>query len=181
MSYGHGLSFASWALTRFGHARINVAMSRSAHSLSIPPRPDVTCAVRRGATRLLRQAGFVVASEMTFPSGRRADLVALRPNHDIWIIEVKSGLADFRADQKWSAYADYCDALAFAVPESFPAELIPPEIGLIVADGFGGEMLREPLRSPLAPPRRKAVTLAFAQLVSARLMAIEDPDFSAGW
>ena len=102
-------------------------MSRSAHALSTPARPDLTCAVRRGATRLLRQAGFVVASEMTFASGRRADLVGLRRNHEIWIIEVKSGLADFRADQKWNAYADYCDALAFAVPESFPAEVIPPE------------------------------------------------------
>jgi hypothetical protein len=129
----------------------------------------------------LRQAGFVVASEMTFASGRRADLVALRPNHEIWIIEVKSGIADFRADQKWSAYAEHCDALAFAVPETFPVEVIPPEIGLIVADGFGGELLRQPVLSPLSAPRRKALTLAFAQLVSGRLMAIEDPDFRAGW
>ena len=155
-------------------------MSGSVRSLSTPARPEVTCAVRRGATRMLRQAGFVVASEMSFASGRRADLVALRPNHEIWIIEVKSGLADFRADRKWSAYADYCDALAFAVPENFPAELIPPHVGLIVADGFGGEMLRQPSLSPLAPSRRKALTLAFAQLVAARLMTIEDPDFSPG-
>ena len=140
-------------------------------------RPDLTLAIRRGATRHLRQAGFVVAQEMTFASGRRADLVAIRPNHDIWIIEVKSGLADFRADAKWPHYADYCDALCFAVGLDFPQALIPPGIGLIVADGFGGTLLREPLRLALAPARRKALMLSFAQLVAGRLMRLDDPGF----
>jgi hypothetical protein len=140
-------------------------------------RPETTLAVRRGATRHLRQAGFVVATEMTFPSGRRADLVALRPNHDIWIVEVKSCLADFRADAKWTDYRDYCDALAFAVAADFPHELIPASIGLIVADGFGGALIRAPERHPLAPARRRAVTLAFAQLVAGRMMALDDPGF----
>jgi hypothetical protein len=144
----------------------------------IPPaRPDITLSVRRGATRYLRQAGFVVGSEMTFASGRRADLVALRPDHEIWVIEVKSGLADFRADNKWPDYSDYCDGLVFAVDAAFPVELIPAEVGLIIADAFGGELLRQPERRPLAAARRKALTLAFAQLVAGRLMAIEDPDF----
>jgi hypothetical protein len=140
-------------------------------------RPDMTRAVRRGAVRCLRQAGFVTVHEMTFASGRRADIVALKPDNDIWIIEVKSGLADFRADAKWADYADYCDALAFAVAPDFPAELIPEPVGLIVADPFGGEIIRPPQRLPLAPARRKAVTLAFARLGAVRLMNLEDPDF----
>ncbi len=148
---------------------------------AIPPaslaRPDITRSVCRGATRWLRQAGFAVVAEMTFGNGRRADLVAIKPNHDIWIIEVKSGLADFRADQKWGHYADYCDALAFAVGPDFPQDLIEPPVGLIIADAFGGMMLREPERLPLAPARRKAVTLAFAQLAAGRLMRLDDPDF----
>ncbi len=142
-------------------------------------RPDLTLAIRRGATRHLRQAGFVVAQEMTFASGRRADLVAIRPNHDIWIIEVKSGLADFRADNKWPEYADHCDALCFAVSPDFPHGLIPPGIGLIAADSFGGALLRAPERVALAPARRKALTLSFAQLVAGRLMRLEDPGFDS--
>ena len=140
-------------------------------------RPDHTLAIRRGATRYLRQAGCVVAQEMSFANARRADLVAVRPNHDIWIVEVKSGLADFRADGKWPEYADYCDALCFAVSPDFPQALIPPGIGLIVADGFGGALLRTPERFPLAPARRKALMLSFAQLVAGRLMRLEDPGF----
>lgn len=140
-------------------------------------RPDITQGIRRGTTRFLRQAGFAVVGEMTFASGRRADLVALKPNHEIWVIEIKSGLADFRADSKWPDYSDYCDALAFAVAPDFPQALIPHPIGLVVADAFGGELLREPARTPLAPARRKALTLAFAQLAASRLMRLEDPDF----
>jgi hypothetical protein len=156
------------------------APSTSPNPGSSLARPETTIAVRRGATRLLRTAGFVTAAEMTFPSGRRADIVALKPNHDVWIVEVKSGLADFRADMKWSEYADYCDALCFAVPIGFPFELIPEPVGLIVADAFGGEMLRAPQRAPMAPARRKAVILAFAQLAAGRLMYLEDPDFRPG-
>jgi hypothetical protein len=142
-----------------------------------PVRPAITLAVRRGATRFLRTAGYAVINEMTFASGRRADLVALKANHDIWIIEVKSCIADFRVDAKWHEYADYCDALAFAVAPDFPVDLIPAHVGLIIADGYGGELVRAPQRLALAPARRKAVTLAFAQLAAGRLMRLDDPDF----
>jgi hypothetical protein len=141
-------------------------------------RPDMTRAVRRGALRCLRALGFVTAHEMSFASGRRADIVALSPGNDIWIIEVKSGLADFRADAKWPDYHDYCDALAFAVAPDFPQELIREPVGLIVADQFGGELIRPPGRVALAPARRRAVTLAFARLAAQRLMQVEDPDFA---
>jgi hypothetical protein len=140
-------------------------------------RPEATRAVRRGAARCLRQAGFAALHEMTFPSGRRADIVALGPANDIWIVEVKSCLADFRADAKWVDYADYCDALVFAVSPSFPAELIPEPVGLIIADAYGGELVREPARAALAPARRRALVHAFARMAAQRLGRIEDPDF----
>jgi hypothetical protein len=143
-------------------------------------RPDITRAIRRGTTRFLSQSGHAVVSEMTFASGRRADLVALKPNHEIWIIEIKSGIADFRVDAKWSDYAAYCDGLALAVAADFPVELIPAHVGLIVADGYGAELLRAPQRLSMSPARRKSITMAFAQLAAARLMRHEDPDFEPG-
>lgn len=149
----------------------------SAADAPAPGRPDVTRAVRRGATRCLRAAGFATAHEFTFASGRRADILALAPDNDLWIVEVKSGLADFRADLKWQDYDDWCDALAFAVSADFPMELIPDDVGLIVADAFGGEILRPPPRRPLAPARRRAVTLGFARLAASRLMLLDDPGF----
>ncbi|MCC2113349.1 MAG: MmcB family DNA repair protein, partial [Hyphomicrobiales bacterium] len=53
--------------------------------------------IRRGVGRLLRLRAFSVLPELTLASGRRADLVALGQKGEIWIVEIKSSLADLRA------------------------------------------------------------------------------------
>jgi hypothetical protein len=131
-------------------------------------RPDVTQAVTRGAARLLVGLGFAPLAEVTLPNGRRADLMALGPKGEVAIVEVKSGLEDFRVDHKWSEYAPYCDLFYFAVSPDFPRAALPEAPGLIIADGFGGAILREGAITPLAPARRKALTLAFARLAALR-------------
>ena len=131
-------------------------------------RPEITTAVTRGAARLLIDLGYAPLAEVTLPNGRRADLMALSRKGHILIIEVKSGLEDFRVDRKWHEYMPYCDAFAFAVAPEFPQGVLPEEPGLIVADGFGGAILREAPVTPLAGTRRKALTLAFARLAAWR-------------
>ena len=131
-------------------------------------RPQTTLQVTRGAARLLADLGYAPLAEVCLPNGRRADLMALGPNGQIFIVEVKSGLEDFRTDQKWHEYQPYCDAFAFAVAPEFPREVLPDEPGLIVADAFGGAVLREAAAAPLAGARRKALTLAFARLAALR-------------
>jgi hypothetical protein len=139
-------------------------------------RPDTTLAVRRGAARLLRRMGHGVVSEMVFASGRRADLVAVSPAGQILVVEVKSCLDDFRSDQKWPDYRDYCDMFAFAVDPEFPCERLPDDAGLICADAYGGEWMRDGLSHPLAAARRKAVIVQFARLAASRLQALDDPE-----
>ncbi|WP_309604401.1 DNA repair putative endonuclease MmcB [Phenylobacterium sp.] len=135
-------------------------------------RPETTAAVTRGAARLLIDLGYAPLAEVTLPNGRRADLLALGRKGEIFIVEVKSSLEDFRADLKWREYQPYCDAFAFAVDPEFPREALPPEPGLIVADGFGGAVLREATAAPLAGARRKALTLAFARLAALRAAGV---------
>jgi hypothetical protein len=131
-------------------------------------RPAVTLEVTRGAARLLVGLGFAPLAEVTLPNGRRADLMALGPKGEIAIVEVKSSLEDFRVDRKWGEYAPYCEQFYFAVSPDFPRTILPEEPGLIIADGFGGAILRESGITPLAPARRKALTLAFARLAAMR-------------
>lgn len=131
-------------------------------------RPETTATVTRGAARLLTALGYAPLAEVTLPNGRRADLMALGPKGEIFIVEVKSGVEDFRVDLKWPEYQPYCDAFAFAVAPEFPREILPDEPGLIIADGFGGAVLREAVVAPLAGARRKALTLAFARLAALR-------------
>src|SRR3954468_8198803 len=135
-------------------------------------RPETTQIVTRGAARLLSALGYAPLAEVTLPNGRRADLMALGPKGQIFIVEVKSCVDDFRVDQKWQEYEPYCDAFAFAVAPEFPREVLPEEPGLIVADGFGGAVLREAPVTPLAGARRKALTLAFARLAALRAAGV---------
>ncbi|MBL8550015.1 MAG: MmcB family DNA repair protein [Hyphomonadaceae bacterium] len=137
--------------------------------MEAPCRPEVTAALARGVQRLLMDHGLAPILEMPLANGRRADVAALGPKGEIWIVETKSCLADYTTDCKWPDYLDFCDLFFFAVDEAFPQELIPLEAGLIVADGFGGAILRTPLASALAPARRKMMTLSFARLAAARL------------
>ncbi len=133
-------------------------------------RPETTLGVTRGAARLLADMGYAPLLEVCLPNGRRADVMALGRKGDIIIVEVKSGIDDYRVDRKWPEYAPFCDAFYFAVSPEFPDGVLPDEPGLIVADGFGGAVVRDAPVLPLAPARRKALTVAFGRLASMRLM-----------
>src|SRR2546430_10670414 len=117
--------------------------SRSlAASLPVDGRQSATAlAIARGTTRLLHAHGYSVVSELPLPSGRRADLVALGAEGTLWIVEIKSSIADFRADQKWMDYRLHCDRLFFATTTEVPCDIFPPDTGLIVADAFGAELV----------------------------------------
>lgn len=134
----------------------------------------------RGTIRLMGQMGYYGVTEMSLANSRRADIASIGPAGDIWMIEVKSCVQDFKSDTKWREYMDYCDRLSFAVGADFPQELIPPEAGLIVADAFFGAVIREAPESRLAPARRKAVTLRFGRLAAARLSGISDTGWTPG-
>ena len=131
-------------------------------------RPQTTLSVTRGAARLMIDMGYAPLLEVGLPNGRRADIMALSPKGRIAICEIKSGIDDYRTDQKWGEYLPYCDLFYFAVAPDFPRQILAEGPGLIVADGFGGAVIGEPPETPLAPARRKALTIAFARLAALR-------------
>lgn len=138
--------------------------------------PLVAADLCRGALRLLAERGESGMAEVRLGNGRRADILALDGGGRITIVEIKSSVADFRADAKWLEYLDYCDRFYFAVSAAFPAAILPPEQGLIVADRHGGAVLRESAVLPPVPAaRRKAVTLSVAVQAAERLRRREDP------
>ena len=131
-------------------------------------------AVARGTRRLLRARGLSTVTELVLADGRRADIVGLGPDGGITIVEVKSSVADFRADRKWPFYRAFCDRLFFAIPPTMPLALMPDETGLIVADGYGAEVVREAETVKLAAATRRALLLRFAQAAADRLHALAD-------
>jgi len=144
----------------------------------LPPdgrQSQTALAVARGAARLLHQFGFSCVTELALPSGRRADIVALNGAGEIWIVEVKSSVADFRTDQKWTDYRLHCDRLFFATTIEVPCGIFPKDTGLIVADAFGAQIVCEAPEHRLHASTRKCMMLAFARCAALRLQALADP------
>jgi len=143
--------------------------------LSDGRQSETALSVQRGTGRLLRTLGFSLVTEMPLASGRRADIVALSPAGEFWIVEIKSSLADLRADAKWPDYRQHCDRLYFAAPPELGREIFPDEAGFIAADSYGAEILDEAPHHKLPGATRKAMTLRFARLAALRLHSLADP------
>ena len=131
--------------------------------------------LQRGVMRVLSQHALSSVCELPLPNGRRADVVGLSEKGDIWIVEIKSSVADFQVDQKWPDYRAYCDVLFFAVKPEFPINILPVKAGLIIADSYGGELVRKPEPDRLAAARRKSMTLRFAHAAARRLHEATEP------
>jgi hypothetical protein len=128
----------------------------------------------RGVARALRDMDFASLDEVTLVTGLRVDVMALGPKGEIWVVECKSSRADFRADQKWQGYLPWCDRFFWAVGPDFPAALLPADTGLIIADDYGGEIVRMGADTPLASTRRKSISLRFARMAALRLQGLRD-------
>jgi hypothetical protein len=132
--------------------------------------------VQRGVMRFLReQHDYAAYSEVPLANGRRADVLGIGPGGEIWIVEIKSSLADFQADSKWPAYKDYCDRFFFAKPPELDPDIFPVSEGLMVGDNHDGAILRMAGHAPLAPARRKALMLKLARLGADRIHTLMDP------
>ena len=153
-----------------------MSVSSLAFVLPVDGRQSPTAlAIARGTARFLHALGYAVVSELPLPSGRRADLVALGGDGEVIIVEIKSSVADFRADQKWMDYRLHCDRLFFATTLDVPCEIFPPDAGLIVADSFDASIMCEAPEHRIPAATRKTVMLRFAQAAALRLQALADP------
>jgi hypothetical protein len=142
--------------------------------------PLNSAATARGVQRCLVSFGCVCVTELTLPYGGRLDIAALSPTGEVIGVEIKVSVADLKGDTKWTSYLDYCDRFYFAVPTGFDLSLPPAQTGLIAADPFGAEIIRESQAHPIAAARRKAMTLLFARVAAMRLMTVRDPGLQQG-
>ncbi len=130
----------------------------------------------RGVSRLLASHGLVTIEELVPSRGLRVDVMALGGKSEIWIVECKSSRADFLSDHKWQGYLAWCDRFFWAVDTDFPTELLPGTSGLIIADPYGGEIMRMGPEHKLVPARRKQLVQKFATTAARRLHNLRDPD-----
>jgi hypothetical protein len=131
--------------------------------------------VQRGVGRLLRSYGMAIVSELGLGNGRRADVVGLNTEGEVWIVEIKSSIEDFRVDRKWPEYRSSCDRLFFATHADVPQTVFPEDAGLILADAFGGEFLRNAPVHRMPSTQRRKMLVRFAQAAALKLHNLIDP------
>jgi hypothetical protein len=129
--------------------------------------------VRKGVQILLHDMRHAILPELVLPTGRRADLMTVSDKGEIWIIEIKTSIEDFRVDRKWPEYRDFCDRLIFATHKDVPLDIFPEDCGLLLSDGYGAHVMREAPCHNLAPATRKALMLEFGRVAARRLMMAE--------
>jgi hypothetical protein len=129
----------------------------------------------RGVCRLFEDMGQAAITEFSLASGRRVDVIALDGAGGTTIVEIKSSVMDFRSDRKWQEYLEFCDRFYFAVAPEFPKDMLPAEVGLIVADDWHGTVIRESPQLALNGSRRRAQTLRIALTAAQRLRRFTDP------
>jgi hypothetical protein len=129
----------------------------------------------RGVMRMLTDMGYRSLVEFTLKNNRRVDVIGLDKRGKVIIIEIKSSAADFRSDNKWPDYLEYCEQFYFAVSEEFPRDILPPDQGLIIADGYGAEIIVEAELRKVNAARKKSLTLNVARTAAQRLLEFTDP------
>ncbi|RDE09371.1 MmcB family DNA repair protein [Pelagibacterium lacus] len=133
--------------------------------------------VQRGVMRYLRSVHDMTCfAEVPLRNGRRADVVGLGCKGEIWIVEIKSSLIDYKVDAKWPHYKEFCDRFFFCKPPELDAGIFPEAEGLMVADGHWGDIMRPAAHDPLPGARRKAMMLKLARLGADRVHALMDPE-----
>ena len=84
-------------------------------------RAEATAYITYRVRDYLKEHGYSVYIELGVETlgSRRADVLALDHEPDLILVEVKSGAADWRADNKWKDYIDSCNRLYLAITEKF--------------------------------------------------------------
>lgn len=142
-------------------------------------RAERTALILRGVRRYFASLRWEGVAEFTLTRALRCDLILVSEKSEVAIVEVKSGLEDFRVDQKWPGYQPWCDRFYFAVDADFPIDRVPSAVGLLRADGFDAALLRDAPSDPLPAARRKALIARVAVAAAARLRRFEDPGSAA--
>ncbi len=137
--------------------------------------------VARGVARLFARNDIWCLTEMPLRNGRRADMMGIDAKGQVIIVEIKVQRGDLLGDGKWPDYLDFCDRFFWGVPPGFDRSPLEGEgfrpdcCGVIVADGYDGEILRPAPLHPLAAARRKVEVERLARTALRRATVAADP------
>ena len=137
--------------------------------------------VARGVARLFARNDIWCLTEMPLRNGRRADMMGIDAKGQVIIVEIKVQRGDLLGDGKWPDYLDFCDRFFWALPPGMDRSPLegdayrPDCCGIVVADGYDGEIVRLAPLHPLAAARRKLEVERLARTALRRARVALDP------
>ena len=141
---------------------------------------ETAAIVARGITRLFARNGIWCLPEMPLRNGRRADLMGIDAKGQVIIVEIKVQRGDLLSDGKWPDYLDFCDRFYWGLPPGLDRSPLegdgykPDCCGIVVADGYDGEIVRPAPLHPLAAARRKVEVERLARVALRRSTVARD-------
>ena len=146
-------------------------------------------AVARGIGRLFARNDIWCLAEMPLRprhgTARRADLMGIDGKGRVVIVEIKVSRADLIGDGKWPDYLEHCDCFYWGLPPTLDracleeAGFLPDCCGVIVADGYDGEIVRPAPARTMAAARRKGEVERLARVALRRQLIDTDPHCAA--
>ena len=128
-----------------------------------PSRLQIAEALKTAAAYHFLRYGYSITFELGIQSWgrRRVDMVGNKISGDLVIDEIKSSVADFRTDLKWTEYLPYADRFYLMFSAAVARKIrdhpelrarIPPQVGVLIlgTDGFV---------KTVKPARRQEVTV----------------------
>jgi hypothetical protein len=137
---------------------------------------ETAAAIQRGVGRMLRGAGFACVPELSLANGRRADVLALgRKGEDL---DHRDQVFTSRLSERQQVarlHGILRQVLLCHTADMDPS-LIDEGAGLIIADAWGADIVRDAAEDQACSARRKAVTLLVARTAAMRLHSATDPN-----
>jgi hypothetical protein len=110
-------------------------------------RKEITNTIKTEVAKYFHARRRAIFFELGLNKGGklRADVFALSMRGEVSIVEVKSCLADFKADCKYMGYAEYCTQLYLAMPLEVYEKVkdtIPKTVGVFLYQQHGDRLER---------------------------------------
>jgi hypothetical protein len=131
------------------HKNLKTEIESLKNARNTSPRTETAEALKKASAMMFFKYGFSLTFELgILPWGRRrADVIGCKIKGDLVLIEVKSSVADFRSDDKWTEYLPFADRVYLAFTKEVAKKIynnhelkarIPKRVGILVLgdDGY---------------------------------------------
>lgn len=122
-----------------------------AYAYNHPSESPADIIKRKVADYFLERSG-VAHFEVSVSHSLRADVMTVKmKTSEVTIVEVKSSVADFRADKKWQNYKAFCNVFYFAMtPETYEKvkdSIKDPDVGVLLVTSEARIKVRPKVRT----------------------------------